>query len=203
MHERFCFHSDAASENSPGGEDTVRHGVVDQIAEHCGERGEAKGDWQLRKGAGSCLGQRRAVRFVQFWPGRLDACRFPGDGEGLGNDAPGFPRCVQRRVGLDPTVSRGFSPHPRVANFYTGITIAVNGSATSLRPVRGCRSMAEVAAATGSWRRRCAKSRAGGRSPRPSHGRVAALATALGVILDAPATACLPDGNCDDQALSA
>lgn len=42
-----------------------------------------------------------------------------------------------------------------------------------------------------------------GRAPTPAFFTVAALAAALQVSLDELATACLPDGDCGDQALSA
>ncbi|MCX4460098.1 helix-turn-helix domain-containing protein (plasmid) [Streptomyces sp. NBC_01340] len=71
-----------------------------------------------------------------------------------------------------------------------------------LRQARGDRSMVEVAAAAGVSAETLRKIETG-RAPTPAFFTVAALAAALGVSLNELATACLPDGDCDDQALSA
>ena len=71
-----------------------------------------------------------------------------------------------------------------------------------LRRARGDRSMVEVAAAAGVSAETLRKIETG-RAPTPAFFTVAALATALGLSLDELATACLPDEDRGDQALSA
>ncbi|WP_329373153.1 helix-turn-helix domain-containing protein [Streptomyces sp. NBC_01483] len=71
-----------------------------------------------------------------------------------------------------------------------------------LRQARGDRSMVEVAARAGVSAETLRKIETG-RAPTPAFFTVAALAAALQVSLDELATACLPDGDCGDQALSA
>jgi DNA-binding XRE family transcriptional regulator len=108
------------------------------------------------------------------------------------------------------------SSHASVPNFYTGISITVmvrtpltpwerqrgERFGALLRQARGDRSMVEVAAAAGVSAETLRKIETG-RAPTPAFFTVAALSAALGVSLDELATACLPDGDCGDQALSA
>jgi transcriptional regulator with XRE-family HTH domain len=71
-----------------------------------------------------------------------------------------------------------------------------------LRQARGDRSMVEVAAAAGVSAETLRKIETG-RAPTPAFFTVAALAAALEVSLDELATACLPDDDRGEQALSA
>ncbi|GAA4889083.1 helix-turn-helix transcriptional regulator [Streptomyces coeruleoprunus] len=71
-----------------------------------------------------------------------------------------------------------------------------------LREARGGRSMVEVAAAAGVSAETLRKIETG-RAPTPAFFTVVALASALGMSLDALAEACAAEGTDEDRALSA
>ena len=71
-----------------------------------------------------------------------------------------------------------------------------------LRRARGDRSMVDVAAAAGVSAETLRKIETG-RAPTPTFFTVAALAAAVGVSLDELAAGCVPDTDCEEQALSA